>query len=109
MRSVLSSCAAIFVCLLCLAGCNSSGGDPGFARSADKVSTGATKDQVRAHLGEPDARRRHVMHGADSQKTPELAQVLPFGTPYETWIYRRGNTDYIFYFASGSNAPVEQW
>jgi hypothetical protein len=109
MRSAFHSSAAVLFCFICLAGCSSSGGDPGFARSADKVSTGATKDQVRSKLGEPDGRRPHMSRGVNHQNTPELSKVLPPGTPYETWIYRRGNTDYLFYFASGSNAPVEQW
>jgi len=109
MRIALSISAALVVCLLSLCGSNSSGGDAAFSRSPDKVSTGPTKDQVRAQLGEPDARRRHVMRGADPHNTPELTQALPVGTPYETWVYRRGNTDYLCYFSSGSNAPVEQW
>src|SRR4051794_34178807 len=103
MRVALPFSTAMMICLIALAGCNSSGGDVGFARSADKVSTGATKDEVRAKLGEPEARRRFVVRGTDPHKTPELAQVLPANTPYERWVYRRGNTDYLFYFASGSN------
>ena len=109
MRVALPISTTIIFCLMAITGCNSAGGDPGFARSADKVSTGSSKDEVRAKLGEPEARRRFVMHGADPHNTPELTQVLPVGTPYERWVYRRGNTDYLFYFASGSNAPVEQW
>ena len=109
MRFSLPISATLVICLLVLTGCSSGGGDVAFSRSADKVSTGATKDQVRAQLGEPNGRRRYVMKGADPHNTPELAQVLPTGTPYELWTYRRGNTDYLFYFASGSNAPVEQW
>lgn len=95
--------------LIFITGCASSGGDPSFARSVDKVSTGATKDQVRSALGQPDDRLRHVMRGVNPSTAPELSRALPTGTPYETWVYHRGNTTYYFYFASGSGAPVEEW
>jgi hypothetical protein len=98
--------------LALLAGCTSSGsvGNTGFAQSFDAVSTGASKDQVRARLGEADNRVPHVMRGGHPTTTPpELVKALPVNTPYEEWVYRRGQTDYYLYFSSGSNAPREDW
>jgi hypothetical protein len=94
-----------------LVGCTSGGrGDLGFARSFDSVSTGASKNRVRAALGEPDNRvQRSRLGTASPNSPPELDRALPPGTPYEIWIYRRGQTDYRVYFASGSGAPVEDW
>ena len=102
----------ILVGLLLLAGgCNSNGENPQFAKSYNSLSTGATKNQVRAELGQPDqqipgtvSRLHKSLPGAG-----DLAQTLPPNTPFEAWIYHRGQDDYYVYFASGSDAPKEDW
>ncbi|HEX4793520.1 MAG TPA: hypothetical protein VH370_06995 [Humisphaera sp.] len=98
--------------LTLLAGCTGSGsiGNTQFAHSFDAVSTGATKNQVRAALGEADNRVTRALRGVHAGNAPpELVKALPPGTPYEVWVYRRGETDYYMYFSSGSGAPVEDW
>jgi hypothetical protein len=98
--------------LALLAGCTSTGsiGDTQFAHSFEAVSTGSTKGQVRAALGEADNRVTHPLRGVHAQNAPaDLVKALPPGAPYEVWVYRRGETDYYLYFSSGSGAPVEDW
>ena len=97
--------------LMLLAGCSSNGENQQFAKSYDSVSTGATKDQVRAQLGQPDSQipGRVSGHHKSLPGAGDLAQTLPANTPFEAWVYRRGQDDYYVYFSSGSNAPREDW
>jgi len=98
-----------------IAGCSSGGGgggaNPAFARSFGDVSTGSTKDQVRAQMGAPDGKRTGRVEPLRKEPpgAADLVQILPPNTPFEVWVYSRGETDYYIYFASGSNAPREQW
>jgi hypothetical protein len=109
MRSI--RLLALWFGIALIAGCASHGGNPGFARSFTSVSSGATRGQVRGELGEPDRRVSGHVSAADDQPpgAMELVQTLPPGTPWEAWIYHRGQDVYYIYFASGSNQPKEQW
>src|SRR5690349_20952260 len=103
----------VILSLAFLAGCASpGGGNPQFAKSFESVSSGATKPQVRAALGDPDNRFTSHVGMIGQTTTPgaaELAQSLPLNTPYEVWTYHRGQTDYFIYFASAQNKPKEEW
>src|SRR5947207_2852313 len=100
----LTRWVASFALLFLLAGCAGTGsvGNTGFAHSFEAVSTGSSKGQVRAALGEADNRVSRALRGVHAQTAPpDLVKALPPGTPYEVWVYRRGETDYYLYFSSG--------
>ena len=97
--------------LLLAGGCSSNGENPSFAKSYNSVSTGASKAQVREQLGQPDTQIPGRVSGLHKSLpgAADLSQTLPPNTPFEAWIYHRGQDDYYVYFASGSDAPKEDW
>jgi len=92
-----------------LSGCSSSGGQ--FGKTYNSVQTGATKDQVRAAMGQPDSRFIGRVGSARNTGDPRgtLSGTFPHGTPFEVWRYTRGNTEYRMYFGAAPGLASSDW
>jgi hypothetical protein len=81
-----------------------------FLVKVNAVKPGTPMHAVREDLGKPDEIRDGVIAlRPEPGPTETLAKFAPVGTPFEQWIYKRGDSHFHVFFARGARGGDVDW
>jgi hypothetical protein len=81
-----------------------------FVKKVDAVRRGTPMRVVSEQLGEPDdSRRGMIPANPEPGPTETLADLAPPGTPYNEWVYKRGDSHYHVFFTRGTRGGTTDW
>jgi hypothetical protein len=81
-----------------------------FLKTVNSIQPGTRRPAVRRHLGYPDEVYKGAITGRAGRGPSEtLIDLAPAGTPYEQWIYRRGDSHFHVFFIRGTSGGNLDW
>jgi hypothetical protein len=82
----------------------------GFLTKVNAIRPGTPMPLVREELGKPDeVRHGRVAVRPEPGPAENLTRVVPAGTPYEHWVYKRGDSHFHVFFARGTRGGDVDW
>ena len=81
-----------------------------FLKTINSIQPGTRRPVVRRSLGYPDEVYKGAITGRGERGPSEsLIDLAPAGTPYEQWLYRRGDSHFHIFFTRGTRGGNPDW